>query len=73
MASIGDGYWLQVSGAANQGPSSFKEADYVPPEILNDIPLLDSAKFPVQFAKTLRLMKSYIPQLQRLLNQDARK
>ena len=30
-------------------------------------------KFQVQFARTSRLMKSYIPQLQRLLNQDARK
>ena len=30
-------------------------------------------KFQVQFARTSRLMKSSIPQLQRLLNQDARK
>ena len=36
---IGGGYWLQVSGAANQGPSSFKTADYVPPDISHDIPL----------------------------------
>ena len=51
-AGIEDSYWLQVSGAAvrgkfrrhisgaaNEGPSSFKAADYVPPEILHDIPL----------------------------------
>ena len=29
---------------ANQGPSSFKAADYAPPEILHDIPLLKEIK-----------------------------
>ena len=32
-------YRGQVLGASNQGPSSFKAADYVPPEISHDIPL----------------------------------
>ena len=41
--SIGGKYQGQVSGAANQGPSSFKVADYVPPEILHDIPLFEMA------------------------------
>ena len=54
-AGIEDSYWLQVSGAAvrgkfrrhisgaaNEGPSSFKVADYVPPDILHDIPLFEN-------------------------------
>ena len=37
---IGGFHRGQVLWAANQGPNSFKAADYVPPEISHDIPLL---------------------------------
>ena len=49
-AGIGSKYRGQVLGAANQGPSWFKAADFVPPEILHDIPLL--------FSKHLRSQSS---------------
>ena len=38
-AAIGGRCRGQLTALANQGPCSFKAADYVPPEILHDIPL----------------------------------
>ena len=58
-AGIGGKYRGQLLGAANQGPSSFKAADYVPPEILHDIPLITVLSNKSLFSRTVPANENY--------------
>ena len=57
IAGIEGFYQGQVLGAANQGLSSFKVTDYVPPEILHDIPLFMICSFSLKLILGLKTMK----------------